>query len=903
MKIKTLIASVLIALAFQANAQNAFVSSGSKEIDAVRKEIKSKPSTPDNFRERSVLMYMWLGAMQQQAIDLSSFFDTDAEYYRLEGLIKFGQGAKKEQAITDVCQLIDKGFSELEEIHDNFLAKGPIYNPYESDGSGFPEGGDMSAEWPMFQGNKHNNGYTPAPGPRYGKNKWKFPIGLGWYSRPVIEDDRVYIASPGMYATSFCLDLNTGEDIWKSTQNHPLFGIYKYPAIMSTPVIQDDKIILREVNSHGGNKGQGRHLVYVDKKTGKTLSRSYGGHVDYRTQNSPVASNGKYVVYPFGVADIYGFDPVCQNFNRLICKDKNNEKQMWDFNVGDIDALAEPTMTEFQVFQGTMEGYLYALNLIPGVSGHEPVNFNSTNEKKLIAWNFKADGAINTQVVVNDGKVYFGANGGTVYCLDEKTGKQIWAKKVASVELKARKHFTTGIIEDGILYMGSANKNLYAFDTNNGNIAWSASTDDWVRANPVLSKKGIYVADVSGNLYNFKKDGKLVFKKQISSHPIYADLAFSDDKILINDSNLMTYCVDLKAKEIWKRSILSAYWNEDGERIFTDQLSGGTYYQSKPTAAKDKVYFGNPAGFLYAIDSETGEEKWKFEMGAAISVGPAIADGKVYGGQQGGERFFYCVDAETGELVWKQTVPGGWVWGSATVDDGMVYVPTVDGHAVCMDAETGHIIWMFPTAKSVPAEPAIDGDIVYFGSWSRSLYAFNKKTGEVLWKANGVGLDSGTLISQDGKIYLPHHNNIFMYFDAKTGELLTNGNTNKEDKGNYSNFNASPAFHDGRGFFTARVGIGLRGVPLTSKVYSVDAETAKVHWTFPDGGGLSAPALASGRVYIGSGNYPYLYCLDQKTGKPYWIYKMGNRIEESTLCIYRDKLYALAGDGYLHAVE
>jgi outer membrane protein assembly factor BamB len=142
-----------------------------------------------------------------------------------------------------------------------------------------------------------------------------------------------------------------------------------------------------------------------------------------------------------------------------------------------------------------------------------------------------------------------------------------------------------------------------------------------------------------------------------------------------------------------------------------------------------------------------------------------------------------------------------------------------------------------------------------------------------------------------------------MYFDAITGDLLNEGNENEEDKGDYTNFNASPAFHDGRGFFTARVGIGLKGVPLTSKVYAVNAEDGSVYWTFPDGGGLSAPALASGRAYIASGNYPFLYALDQKTGEPYWIYKMGNRVEESTLCIYRDKLYALAGDGYVHAIE
>jgi outer membrane protein assembly factor BamB len=210
---------------------------------------------------------------------------------------------------------------------------------------------------------------------------------------------------------------------------------------------------------------------------------------------------------------------------------------------------------------------------------------------------------------------------------------------------------------------------------------------------------------------------------------------------------------------------------------------------------------------------------------------------------------------------------------------------------------------MYPTAKSIPAEPAVDGDLVYFGSWSGSLYAFNKKTGEIVWKQNDVRLDSGTLIAKDGKIYLPSSSNIFTYFDAITGQLLNDGNKNEKEKGVHAGFNASPAFADGAAFFTARVGTGLRGVPLSSRVYSVDPETAKINWTFPDGGGLSAPALASGRVYIASGNSPFFFCLDQKTGQPHWIAKLGHRVEESTLCIYRKMVYVLSADGYVHAIE
>ena len=899
MKFKKLSIIILVMFSIIASAQTKFVSSGDLDIDTMRQAVLEDPTQASNYEERALLMYLWMGSLTEQGADVSGLSAIDQKFHRLVG---YNRTKIDEQVLSQIGPVVDEGFTKLEQIQKHLLEYGTVFKPYQSDGKDFPEGGDMEANWPMFQANMHNTGHTEAPGPKYGRTAWKFPIGLGWYSRPVIEDGRVYIASPGMRTTSFCLDLNSGKEIWKSTQQHPVFGVYKYPAIMSTPVIQSDKIILREVNSHGGNEGQAKNLVYVDKKTGKTLNRSYAGHVDYRTRNAPIASNEDFVVYPFAVADIYSTPAICQNFNRLICKDKNNEKLIWDFNVGNIDAMAEPVMTEKRVFQGTMEGYLYALNLADVDASTYAIEFDDENDKKIISWSFNAGGAINTSVVVHNGKVYFGTNEGVVYCLKESTGEVNWSTKVKLVEKGARKHFTTGVIEGGKLYMGSANKNLYSFDLSDGEILWQASTKDWIRSNPVVTDKGIYVADVSGRLYQFDKKGTLIFEKKISTHPIYADLAWSGNNIVINDSHLMTYCLNLKGNEIWKHSILKAHFKEDGERVFTDQLSGGTYYQSKPTAVDGIVYFGSPSGFLYGADAKTGEELWKFEMGGAISVGAAVMDGKVYAGQQGGERFFYCVNAKTGKLIWKQTLPGGWVWGSATVDDGLVYVSTVSGYAVCLDGETGNIIWMFSTAKSMPAEPAIEGDMVYFGSWSRTLYAFNKKTGEVVWEMKAPSLDSGTLITDYDKIYLPNYKNIFSIYNSKTGELLSDGNKNKKLKEGIHNFQATPAFHKGLGFFTARAGIGFSTPPMLSKIYCINMETENINWTYPDGGGVSAPALASGRVYIGSGNYPYLHALDQKTGKPYWIYKLGN-LEEATLCIYRDKLYALSSDGYVHAIE
>ena len=873
------------------NKQAPFYPSGSADIDTVRRDIRAAPTDGDSCRRRALLLYMWLSALQQQGADLRPFMSVDRRYHPLEAHVDEASAEERSRLLPELSALVDEGFSVMETIQARLAEAGPIAAPFQGDASNFPSGGDMEAEWPMFQRDIHNTGYTDAPGPRHGRAAWKFPVGLGWYARPIVEDGKVYVASPGMRTTSFCLDLETGEEIWKSTQEHPIFGIYKYPAIASSPLLLDDRIVLRDVNSHWGFESQAKYLHYIDKATGAALERKYAGHVDYRTRHAPVATNGRVLVYPYAVHDIYRAPAICQNFNRLICADLDNDNWLWDFNVGDIDALAEPVLTQELAFIGTMEGYLYALRLDPVAN------------RDRIAWQFKAAGAVNTRVALVNGRLYFGCNGGSLYCLDEVSGSLIWQTRVDPVEGRANKHFSTPLISGDRVYFGAANNRVYALEAETGRVVWQRETSDWVRARPVVQGDNTLFATIDGRLHCLDAGGKFAWSKVISTHPIYADLVLAGDKLLIGDSNLMLYCLSPDGEIVWTKSILNAFVDSAGQRVFTDELSGGTYYQSKPTAYRGKIFFGTPAGFLQAVDADTGREIWKFEMGAAISVGPACADGRVFAGQQGGERFFYCLDSEDGALIWKQTLPGGWVWGSATVDDGFVYAPTVSGYAVCLEAKTGHIVWMFPTARSIPAEPAIEGDLVYFGSWSGTVYAFDKKTGEVVWKTSGAMLDSGTLIAFDGKVYLPNHRNIFNCLDAKSGELLNSGNHDDEQKGAFWNFNATPAFHGGRAFFTSRGSVGMFGVPLFSTVYCVDPETAEIYWTYPDGGGISAPALASGRVYVASGNSPFFYCLDAETGEPRWIYQLGRRVEEATLCIYRDKVYALAADGYVHAIE
>ena len=51
------------------------------------------------------------------------------------------------------------------------------------------------------------------------------------------------------------------------------------------------------------------------------------------------------------------------------------------------------------------------------------------------------------------------------------------------------------------------------------------------------------------------------------------------------------------------------------------------------------VYFGSFDSNLYAVDAETGEEKWRFETGDRVLSSPTIADGAVYFGSDDGHLY------------------------------------------------------------------------------------------------------------------------------------------------------------------------------------------------------------------------------------------------------------------------
>lgn len=190
-------------------------------------------------------------------------------------------------------------------------------------------------------------------------------------------------------------------------------------------------------------------------------------------------------------------------------------------------------------------------------------------------------------------------------------------------------------------------------------------------------------------------------------------------------------------------------------RVRFTMSSGGPYYKIVPFWFWD----GYP------------KPRWIFDMGAASLSTPAIDNGKVYVGANGGA--FFCINARYGYEVWRVNLPND-ILSSPVVDGGNVYVGCGDGNLYCLNANTGTTVWKKALSGPVYSSPTIEGDNVYIGcngtgaSNSAYIYSLNKYTGNQNWRyAVGDAIESKPFVlngvvyagSWDSYLYAVNTNN------------------------------------------------------------------------------------------------------------------------------------------------
>ena len=867
-----------------------WVSSGDNEIDQVRKNLDTIPTNAANFPRRLAILTTWINLLQRQGYDLREYAPI------LDTLTVSARQGDDERLLAAVSE----AFRFLSMVQQSvpiqpFEAKSHIeMTSTESD--------QPLRNWSVYGGNIHHTASTDESGPAKGVLAWKKAIGLAWYARPAVEDGRVYVTSPGIRGMLHCLDLASGAILWKTrrTWTCDTLGIvnlspssYVLPGAASSPVVLGEMVVLNELGAQGRDYGA-RHLLFVNKATGEIIRRSPAGQADYRLGYAALAGNAEYLVFPTGTQRVADTPPQHIGQNRIVCQRAQDGETLWDFHIG--PTFCEPVIDGDQAFVGTADGAFFCLNLASG-SGADHFGFS---DQQRVAWQFTAGSAVNASASTDDTRVFLGANDGVITCLDKASGVVIWQTEIGEKEPRSFKFFSKPTVDGDRLYVGTAGRYLYCLDARTGKLRWSFRAADWIRSGPVTCEGVVLVAAMDGTVYCLRDQGdsfEVMWQTQVGTHPVYADLVCAAGKLLISSSDLRVWCLNVENGTIqWQHSVLDQA--EINGRVYrADEMACGGWFQSKPTAADGTIFIGTPSRFILALDYKTGTEKWRFEVGGAVSGAPAYADGRIFFGQKGDEHF-YCLDAATGHMIWKQVV--GWVWSSANTHEGRVFIPGTDGYLSCLDADSGHIVWRYRTGRGAAPEPPIDGERVFFGSWDHYVYAFDDATGRLLWQFHtGGSPDSGAPIAYHGRLYVPMGGKRLCCLDAITGDVYWEHRLSEGD------MNASPALWQDRLFIS--MGVRPGAIPIASRIQCLDAQSGTLIWEH-SGGGITGPSVAKGKVYFASTSDPYFRCVDATgngdgTTTCLWRYEIGERVYESVPAIYDERAYILSESGYLYAFE
>ena len=286
--------------------------------------------------------------------------------------------------------------------------------------------------------------------------------------------------------------------------------------------------------------------------------------------------------------------------------------------------------------------------LIQGHKSRGLIAYTSDRGKKK--WFFPVKGGLAGGVLADGPLLFFGGADGFMYALQAKTGQVVW------------KHYTglttvSRPVQKGqYLYFASPDR-LYCLNKKTGKNLWTYSAVSTPGqfivegvASPLPGSSLVYFKVSDGSLTALDFRGRLKWKKKLSdtgSDFTSAVSGITMGKVCLYTASLQAglYCLNPKTgKTIWKTSVGSHgdvllsgsrlfYPSQDGRVLALDQKSGKLIWSHRVPHSiatslvlnRDMLVYGEYRGALRFISRQTGEELGHFAFGQGMSVEPAVS--------------------------------------------------------------------------------------------------------------------------------------------------------------------------------------------------------------------------------------------------------------------------------------
>ena len=163
-----------------------------------------------------------------------------------------------------------------------------------------------------------------------------------------------------------------------------------------------------------------------------------------------------------------------------------------------------------------------------------------------------------------------------------------------------------------------------------------------------------------------------------------------------------------------------------GDTLWTFEVPESKAAMNFVCAQNDSMIFaGGQQGLgLYALDRETGKEKWSKAIGSLYTRSIVLdsASAYIHGDS------LYCISIKDGSTIWSEDIS---IQSTPAVDDRYIYV--TGGYKVqVFDKMTGEVVWWRPSSERTSGGIAVDDDCFYTQS-NDTIFAYNKESWDIKW--------------------------------------------------------------------------------------------------------------------------------------------------------------------------
>jgi outer membrane protein assembly factor BamB/predicted MPP superfamily phosphohydrolase len=327
--------------------------------------------------------------------------------------------------------------------------------------------------------------------------------------------------------------------------------------------------------------------------------------------SSPAIANG--VVY-IGTRDEDGGE-----HNAIHAVDQETGRKLWQ-SKSDAQVQASPAVADGLVYASSIRGTLYAMNATNGQIIWKKIVGKDEVQR---AWMYYSPTVANGVVY----QAYSTGKGGAMMALDAGTGKELWNVPLAGNWIAE----SSPVVQDGKIYVGADGGWLISLDASTGKELWRKKpAGGWMHSMPSISQGRVYMgyqggllvaldASTGNELWRYKSpDSSYIHGGTTGSSPAVADgvvfMGFPDGNVTAIDA-------------------------ATGSRKWSYRTKGGII--SSAAISGNTVYIGSNDGNLYAFDRLTGQQVWQHDMGVWVASSPAISGNTLIVGAHDGNLYAF----------------------------------------------------------------------------------------------------------------------------------------------------------------------------------------------------------------------------------------------------------------------